>query len=912
MANATILPDLFFGQWARPNAGRPTLAAGLAASATALELSFTSPLLDENGDAITKAVVIGITTANGYTEHFYIAPGGFAASGLTATATARGIRLSGLDFTTSDPDLIVSHIADEKVFVAVEGVYEAILNAVLRGDTVSTGGTGFTIGMGTDSTITIRRNTDGTEKGFLRWNTTLDKVQYSNDGSAWTSIDDAVVGYLIKMSADDTTPGYGEDKFVGAGNVTLTLLNPGGNEQLEIRVDSTNVDVTYNFSEATPIGGPVSVASADTVENTVYNQLSTGGTEATFDTGASSDIMSVNLQDNLWVTAYAVSSQAFTIAGSGDRNNAQSYGAPAGAGANTGSSISITKIDATRFVIVYRKSTDNTVYAKVGSVDTTTKAITYGSEVSVGTQSAAAVGYTSVCLVSTDKIVVVFRDTGASNAGRARATTISGTTIAPFGTVQTFESGATTNMSVAASSTDYAVVHFADAGDSNKGKGVLLVVTGTSIAPGSAVEIDANTSTSFVTKQITTGYILCTWIGGASTYVQARVARVVGITLDYPTAAIPVNALAALTPSCTVIDTGTAFVGYEESASSDGKFNQIEISSDTVLTAGTQYSFNSTNNVSSVSLSKIDGRDKFVVSYRDEADTNKGNAIVFQNYDNRSKCVGLATTAVAAGASGIVRSGGVLGGLSGLTAGAVTYLGVGSTYTTTQATTGLQLGIAKDTTEIDIAVIFQTAAPTQALFSAKGDVLVGTGNGAATTLAVGTTYKSMVADSSETTGIKYDWRPITLFSGVSANVSGDTLQDLISFTVPGGLVGSGDCIRATLVLHNVDSGASPSNWAYSATFGSTGSWTFTVSESDTAHTVIVTCYIALSNATTSRYLVSRSSSISSPSFGIETSSSSTAVDFSGDTTFKLSVDPVSASTATGGFTCVELLKQYST
>jgi hypothetical protein len=39
----------------------------------------------------------------------------------------------------------------------------------------------------------------------------------------------------LYISGDDTTLGYGESKIVAGAGITLTVLNPGGNEQLEIR-----------------------------------------------------------------------------------------------------------------------------------------------------------------------------------------------------------------------------------------------------------------------------------------------------------------------------------------------------------------------------------------------------------------------------------------------------------------------------------------------------------------------------------------------------------------------------------------------------------------------------------------------------------------------------------------------------
>lgn len=37
-----------------------------------------------------------------------------------------------------------------------------------------------------------------------------------------------------KVSAADTTPGYLSDKITAGSNVTLTIINPGGDEQLRI------------------------------------------------------------------------------------------------------------------------------------------------------------------------------------------------------------------------------------------------------------------------------------------------------------------------------------------------------------------------------------------------------------------------------------------------------------------------------------------------------------------------------------------------------------------------------------------------------------------------------------------------------------------------------------------------------
>lgn len=72
--------------------------------------------------------------------------------------------------------------------------------------------------------------------------------------------------------------------------------------------------------------------------------------------------------------------------------------------------------------------------------------------------------------------------------------------------------------------------------------------------------------------------------------------------------------------------------------------------------------------------------------------------------------IAFATGAVSSAASGIYQSDGLITGLSGLTAGAVYYLSAataGVMTTTAPSTTGqwvVRLGIAKSTTEFDIAI----------------------------------------------------------------------------------------------------------------------------------------------------------------------------------------------------------------
>lgn len=68
------------------------------------------------------------------------------------------------------------------------------------------------------------------------------------------STDITIVDETAKVSSDDTTTGYLSDKIAAGDNITITVLNPGGNEQLEINSTGGGggapIDAKYVVSEA--------------------------------------------------------------------------------------------------------------------------------------------------------------------------------------------------------------------------------------------------------------------------------------------------------------------------------------------------------------------------------------------------------------------------------------------------------------------------------------------------------------------------------------------------------------------------------------------------------------------------------------------------------------------------------------
>lgn len=237
---ATKIPTTMkFFQWARVDAPNPRLAAPIDDDDTTL--TFTSAPLDKDGAVIDGDFLMNVKNSNSFTELIYVPSGEMSADGLTATNVIRGVRITGLDFTTGDPDFADSHGQDSPVGCAVNAVYENILQAWFAG-TLASGGSGLVIGTDALGTVTFSRSTGtGTSVGFLRWLTGTAKAQFSNDGVSWVNFDSVAASNLVAVSAADTTPNYLQNKFNSGDGLTEAIGTPGGDETLNVSVNASDL-----------------------------------------------------------------------------------------------------------------------------------------------------------------------------------------------------------------------------------------------------------------------------------------------------------------------------------------------------------------------------------------------------------------------------------------------------------------------------------------------------------------------------------------------------------------------------------------------------------------------------------------------------------------------------------------------
>lgn len=253
MSAATKLPTLLTAQWSTIADPMPTLAAPLQPDDTTAY--FSSPLYDGTGTKATGGFHFAIKNSAGYTMTCYVAAGGVAADGLSATIV-QGIDTEGLDYSTSNTDLIPDEgfSAGDAISCNIPGVLGSLLQAVIKGN-IATGGTGFTLGTeagdGAEIITLYRTTTAGAKKGFLRWHTG-GKTQYSNDGTNWVNIDSVSASNLVSVSATDTTPDYLNSKIdvATAGRLTKTIGSPAGDEKLQLTLATTLTDAEMNAIHA--------------------------------------------------------------------------------------------------------------------------------------------------------------------------------------------------------------------------------------------------------------------------------------------------------------------------------------------------------------------------------------------------------------------------------------------------------------------------------------------------------------------------------------------------------------------------------------------------------------------------------------------------------------------------------------
>lgn len=206
-------------------------------------------------------------------------------------------------------------------------------------------------------------------------------------------------------------------------------------------------------------------------------------------------------------------------------------------------SFSSCAIGGDKFVyLLANTSSSDTLYAQVGSVDTTTNTLTLGTAATVATAvtpgiSGGIISHATVCKLDTDKFIVIYLLDSSTTAVKYRVGTVSGTTIT-FGSEATFltmgSTAATSNgfrSEFISTDKGVAIIHTNTTTDC---KVVAFTVSGTVATIGTGVTPGANNQLNVldtVIRKIGTDKFVVATLNGTSVYTQVGTISGTTITL---------------------------------------------------------------------------------------------------------------------------------------------------------------------------------------------------------------------------------------------------------------------------------------------------------------------------------------------------------------------------------------------
>ena len=417
--------------------------------------------------------------------------------------------------------------------------------------------------------------------------------------------------------------------FTGDGS-QLTNLPGGGGNTLEATASGTladgskvivNADGTVSVVTQTETTGP----GSGTPE--IFESASIYDTAATFDS-----------TNNRVVIAYRDSGNAsYGTAVVGEVSGTDiTFGTPVVFKTDSTTEISATfDSSAGKVVIVYRDSGNSGKgTARVGTVDTTDNSIDFGSE---SIFRHADSNTMSATFDSTNnRVVIAFRDQGASGAGTAVVGEVSGTGIS-FGSYNAFESNQAESISATFDSSNGKVVIAYNDAINHRGEAVVGTVNAgnNTIAYGSIATFESSYDAGFVSAvydSTNQRVVIAYRDNGNSYYGTAIVGEVSGTGISFGSEVLFKSGRADVISATFDSTNGKVVISYSDPGNSDygtavagtvdASNNSISFGSDTVFESSTSYEIVSTFDSSN---------GKAVIAYRDSGNSGYGTAAVFSN-----------------------------------------------------------------------------------------------------------------------------------------------------------------------------------------------------------------------------------------------------------------------------------------
>ena len=290
-------------------------------------------------------------------------------------------------------------------------------------------------------------------------------------------------GTVSKVASTSATKTFGSEVvFENANSNTFKGATYDSNSKRVVIAYKDSANNNYG----TAVVGTVSGTSISFGTPVVYASVNNAYIRSTFD--SSNNKVVIAYQDD-------TNEDGKAIVGTVDSSdNSISFGSAAQFNAAKVGDIGACFDSSNNKVVIAYRDYGNSQYgtAIVGTVSSTS--ISFGSE---AVFESATTDYSNAVFDSnSNKVVIFYKDGGNSSYGTSVVATVSGTSIS-FGTPVVFESAASTGDQYGATfdtTANKTVVVYKDTGDSNKLKGIVGTVSGTSISYGSAADITTNNS----------------------------------------------------------------------------------------------------------------------------------------------------------------------------------------------------------------------------------------------------------------------------------------------------------------------------------------------------------------------------------------------------------------------------------
>jgi len=291
---------------------------------------------------------------------------------------------------------------------------------------------------------------------------------------------------------------------------------------------------------------------------------------------------------------------------------------PAGGGNNTIEMVASGALGNGDKVIL---NTDGTVSVIVGTAEGAGTAAVFNS---------ANSNYTTATFDSnSNKVVILYKDSGNSSYGTAIVGTVSGTSIS-FGTAVVFESADSRDMSATFdSNSNKVVIAYMDSGNFSYGTAVVGTVSGTSISFGTAVVFES-ASTTYISATFDSNsnkVVIAYRDGGNSNYGTAVVGTVSGTSISFGTPVVFNSATSNYNSATFDSNSNKVVIAYRDSGNSHYGTAIVGTVSGTSISFGTAVVFESADS-RDISATFDSNSNKVVIAYQDLGNSSYGTAVV--------------------------------------------------------------------------------------------------------------------------------------------------------------------------------------------------------------------------------------------------------------------------------------------